>query len=130
MLLNFMKEKIAATFTDLDTSIFKQGKSIVFRANAYAELHYKDVTFSVQDVAEYVGISKNYFTSQYKEQAQKGYWEYVTELRMKKAKEYLLTTEETVGNIAGNVGYESEYHFSRKFKEYYGEAPNRFRKKQ
>ncbi|NCC44473.1 MAG: AraC family transcriptional regulator, partial [Clostridia bacterium] len=25
-------------------------------------------------------------------------------------------------------GYESEYHFSRKFKEYTGESPNRFRK--
>ncbi|NCC44785.1 MAG: response regulator, partial [Clostridia bacterium] len=98
-LLDFLVEKIKDTFMDLEKCMVNQGRSLVFAANAFTELYYCDVDFSVQKVADHIGISKNYFTSQYKEQSGTGFWEYVTTLRMEKAKEYLITTEEAVGNI-------------------------------
>jgi two-component system response regulator YesN len=127
-LLKFVRAKIENTFRNIEEDLVGKESSLVFRANAFTALYYCDVSFSVQKVADYIGISKNYFTSLYKEQSGTGFWEYVTKLRMKRAVDWLLTSEETVGNIGRNVGYESEYHFSRKFKEYMGDSPNRYRK--
>lgn len=121
-------DKIDQTFLRIDSSFFGQGNRLVFRTNALAEISYMDSSFSVQAAADYNGISKNYFTGLYKEQAGIGFWEYVTKLRMEKAKELLVSTDELVGSISSMVGYESEFHFSRKFKEYTGESPNQFRK--
>lgn len=127
-LKHFIKEKIAATFQDIDECFYRPERRIVFRANAFAELHYKETAFSLQMAADHMGISKNYFTSLYKEQAGIGFWEYVTKLRMEKAAELLVTTDQMTRDIGREVGYESEYHFSRKFKEYTGESPNNYRK--
>lgn len=127
-LKRFLKEKISSTFQDIDQSFYKPGRGIVFRTNAFTELHYGEISFSVQTAADYMGISRNYFTSLYKEQAGIGFWEYVTKLRMEKAAELLVTTEQMTRDIGRAVGYESEYHFSRKFKEYAGESPNKYRK--
>lgn len=127
-LKQFLKEKIAATFRDIDESFYQPGRRIVFRVNAFTELHYGDASFSVQTAADYIGISKNYFTSLYKEQAGIGFWEYVTKLRMERAAQMLVTTDQMTRDVGRAVGYESEYHFSRKFKEYTGESPNNYRK--
>lgn len=127
-LKRFLTDKIATTFQDIDQSFYQPGRRIVFRTNAFTELHYGEASFSVQMAADHMGISKNYFTSLYKEQAQIGFWEYVTKLRMEKAAELLVTTDQMTRDIGRAVGYESEYHFSRKFKEYTGESPNNYRK--
>ena len=126
-LKNMIKNKIHNTFLELGNCFSKQGKSVVFRANLFTQIAYGDPSFSLQNVAEYIGMNKNYFTSLYKEQTGIGFWEYVTKLRMEKALELLLTTNEKIHVIARQVGYESEYHFSRKFKEYNGSSPNQFR---
>lgn len=124
----FIEEKINRTFDDIRGGSSAPGKNLVFRANAFTEMSYQDAGFSVQKVADHIGISKNYFTSQYKELTGIGFWEYVTKLRMEKAKELLVTTDEMIGTIAGMVGYESEFHFSRKYKEYTGQSPKNYRK--
>lgn len=126
----YVTEKIQATFDSMDMQINQLGRggSVVLKANALAELSYIDQGFSVQSVADSIGISKNYFISLYKERTGTGFWEYVTKLRMEKAKEILLFTNETIGAAASMTGYESEYYFSRKFKEYTGESPRQFRK--
>lgn len=127
-LYSWLIDKINQTFQEIDQAFFGPGRRLVLRTNAFVEVSYADPAFSVQDAADYNGISKNYFTGLYKEQAGIGFWEYVTNRRMEKAKELLMTTDELINVVAGMVGYESEFHFSRKFKEYTGESPNRFRK--
>lgn len=124
----FIRDKIKETFTDIGEYFRFPGKKLVFCVNAFTEISYHKADFSVQQAADYIGLSKNYFTSQYKELTGNGFWEYVTKLRIEKAKELLITTDEMIGNVARMVGYESEYHFSRKFKEYVGKSPKNFRK--
>lgn len=129
-LKDFLTDKITETFDSLDVQGYQTGKggSLVLKANALAELSYTKQDFSVQSAADGIGISKNYFISLYKEHTGMGYWEYVTKLRMEKAKEILLFTDAAVGETASLVGYDSEYYFSRKFKEYTGMSPKQFQK--
>ena len=101
---------------------------VVEAANFYAQEHYAEEGFSVKKAAHYVGMSSNYFVSMYKELSGQGFWDYVTQIRIRKAMELLCATEETVGSIAREIGYANEYHFSRKFKEITGSTPTQYRK--
>jgi AraC-like DNA-binding protein len=105
-----------------------RGKALILKVNAYTSLHFSSRNFCVRQVAEYVGLSRNYFTKIYKDISGLGFWEFVTRLRMEKAKHLLLNTDDTINTIAEAVGYNSEYHFSRKFKEYTALSPGGYRK--
>ncbi len=100
---------------------------MVCRANRYVEEHFCEQELMTQQVAQHVGLSKNYFVTLYKEFSGRGFWEFVTELRMERAKTLLAQTDLAVGEIARAVGYESEFHFSRKFREAEGLPPRDYR---
>jgi AraC-like DNA-binding protein len=53
---------------------------------------------------------------------------YLTELRMRHAKELLSTCECTITQISECIGYENPYYFSNIFKQYTGVSPSAFRK--
>lgn len=101
---------------------------VIKKANQYAKDNFMRVDFAVQEAADFVGLSRNYFVTVYKEYANRGYWDYVTELRIEKASQLLMSTDWPIAYIARYVGYESEYHFSRKFKGIVGVSPSKYRK--
>lgn len=55
--------------------------------------------------------------------------QYVSELKLKQAKELLLQTDVTVEEIARRLGFSSVHHFSRQFHRWTGMPPSRFRPK-
>ncbi|GIQ63873.1 hypothetical protein PACILC2_24410 [Paenibacillus cisolokensis] len=54
--------------------------------------------------------------------------DYLTDLRINRAKRYLAETEERLRDIALKVGYSDEFYFSRKFKKEVGVSPSDFAK--
>ena len=85
-------------------------------------------SFSATEVADEVNLSRNYFLKIFKENMGMVFGDYVTKIRMDKAKELLKNTDITVYSISLEVGYESQYHFSRKFESLYGVSPIEYRK--
>ena len=57
-----------------------------------------------------------------------GFYEYLIQLRMVKAKELLKISNETIKNICNQVGYSDVKHFTALFKKYTGIKPGEFRK--
>ena len=55
-------------------------------------------------------------------------WDFITELRMKKAKDYLISTTFSIGDIAKKCGFENIYYFSTAFKKAEGISPIKYRK--
>jgi AraC-like DNA-binding protein len=54
--------------------------------------------------------------------------QYLLDIRIKKAKELLLSTDFSINEIAGKTGFESIYHFSKFFKQKNKLSPSLFRK--
>ena len=57
-----------------------------------------------------------------------GVFEYLTLLRMQKARELLQETQLPMYEIASKVGYESDLAFTKTFKKHTGTTPTRYRK--
>ncbi len=88
------------------------------------------VTVTLDMLSDYFHLSKPYLSKYIKEKAGMTFQEVVKEERMKKAKNMLKHTSNTVETIAANVGYENVEHFNRLFKRSYGVTPVQYRKKQ
>ena len=56
--------------------------------------------------------------------------QYVTQKRMEQARELLLHSHASIGEIASSCGFSDVEYFSRTFKSIYGMSPNRWRKTQ
>lgn len=54
--------------------------------------------------------------------------EYITGVRMQKAKALLTTTDQKLTAIAESVGYNDVSYFSNVFKKFYGVSPRSMRK--
>lgn len=102
---------------------------IVRIAKEYTKQNCQKKELSLQEVADAVGISRTYFSRLFKDMTGEKYWDYLSRCRIEKAKELLLNTNLGQAQISEEVGYGSEFHFSRKFKEIVGMSPNKFRKR-
>lgn len=86
---------------------------------------------SLDDVARSVYLSSGYLSIIFKEETGYTVLEYITYIRMQKAKELILQVPALkVKDIAEQLGYNNVQSFIRYFKKYYGETPMAFRKKE
>lgn len=83
---------------------------------------------SLEEVADFVGFNASYFSTLFKKESGKNFLEYLSEVRMNRAKELLKETNLTVANICSQVGYSDLKHFTQSFRKATGLKPNEFRK--
>ncbi|WP_059102592.1 response regulator [Shouchella shacheensis] len=103
-------------------------KGMLVQAKGYMEIHYhKPIT--LEDVAGRIGISSYYLSKLFKDQFQVTFIEYLTNIRLEKAKELLLDGMISVKEIALNIGYKDPNYFSRVFKKETGLSPRDYRSK-
>ncbi len=100
--------------------------SLVEEAKNYIKDNYaKDI--SLDDVSGRVDVSPYYFTRLFKEETGETFLEYLTGLRMDKAKELMKDQNLSVKDICAQVGYSDPNYFSRIFKKAVGETPTEYR---
>jgi two-component system response regulator YesN len=103
-------------------------KNLVSKAIEYIKSNYnKDIT--LDEVASFVCSSSYYFSKIFKEFTGKNYVDYITELRIQKAKEMLLRGNLSIKEICFEVGYNDPNYFSRVFKKIEGVSPTEFKGK-
>ncbi len=100
--------------------------SQVETAKEYIRDHYsRDI--SLDDVSRRVNISPYYFSKIFKEETGEGFVEYLTGIRMDKARELLSTTDLSMKEIGAMVGYADPNYFSRSFKKNVGVTPTEYK---
>ena len=122
------KEDFLAIIRQLCEQIIlqKEGNDAISMAKKYIQLHYQD-SFSLEDVADYVGLTPTYFTKLFKEQTKQTFIDYVTDYRIEKSKELLLNTKLSLKEIVYEVGYKDPNYFSRVFKKWTKVSPKQYR---
>ncbi len=84
---------------------------------------------SLEELAKVAGMSRSTFAEQFRTAANLSPIAYLTRWRLEKAREHLSRGDQTVGQVAHNVGYNSEVAFSRAFKREYGLSPASLRRR-
>lgn len=104
----------------------EQNNSVVGKAKEYIKEHFnKDI--SLEEVAKYVDISPYYFSKLFKEEEGQNFIEYLTSLRIAKAKKLLQESEASIKEVCCEVGYSDPNYFSRIFKKVVGYTPTEYR---
>ncbi|MBR1693358.1 MAG: helix-turn-helix transcriptional regulator, partial [Lachnospiraceae bacterium] len=118
--------KIQEACRNIATKKEKSSDSIVSRAKDYIKAHFgKDI--SLDDVSREVNISPYYFSKLFKEETGENFIEYVTAVRMEKAKELLTGSDKSMKEIGLEVGYADPNYFSRTFKKNLGVTPTEYK---
>lgn len=101
--------------------------TIVERARRFIDAHYADSALSLQTVAEEVDMSPSYFSILFKQTIERSFINYLTDLRMERAKYLLCKTNYKAYEICFMVGYDNPTYFSTLFKRYTGVSPKEYR---
>jgi two-component system, response regulator YesN len=103
-------------------------KEILVKAKDFMRKNYKrDIT--LEEVAEQVKVSSFYFSKLFKAETGMNYMDYLTYLRLEKAKEMLMEGVESIKTIGYEVGYNDPNYFSRVFKKVEGVTPSEYKSK-
>lgn len=94
----------------------------------YIHHHYTE-NITMQQVADHVGLSPNYFCSKFHKEIGQSFKQYLRGLQLNHAATLLKVTDMSVSNISLESGINSFAHFLRDFKLYYGMTPTQYRKK-
>lgn len=97
----------------------------VEKAAAYAREHYTD-SLTVEQLASIAGVGRWQFSEQFRALTGEKPLDYIHTLRMNRAKELLLLTDEPLREIALSVGFRDECYFSRRFSRMYGCSPKAY----
>lgn len=101
-------------------------EGIILKSIEYIKSHYNS-EITLEEVAGYICVSSYYFSKIFKEYTGKNYVDYITELRIEKAKEMLKSGERSIKDICFEVGYNDPNYFSRVFKKVEGVTPSEFK---
>ncbi len=98
----------------------------VERAKQYIAEQYS-YPISVEDVADYTGVSRSYLFRLFQGMMNQSPKEYLLQYRIGQACQLLNQTDLTVGSIAHSVGFEDNLYFSKVFKKYKSCTPSEYR---
>lgn len=123
-------EALHCLFTVLQ-SIHKPLKQTAFDPVATAT-HYLESNYfrevDIGQLASQLGFSRAYFSTLFQKRTGESPYQYLTKIRLQKAKEYLRAGNLGVEEIAFSVGFSCVSRFSELFKKYEGVSPLQFRK--
>ncbi len=105
------------------------GNRAVLSARQYLSQNFTNPNLMLQDAAKAAGMSNSRFSTVFAQEMGVTFTEYLTGLRMGKAKELLRATQLRSSEISFAVGYSDRHYFSYLFKKNTGMTPSEFREK-
>lgn len=136
LLLEILSDRDERSSLD-NNLIFDEEKGIIItptsrrdpvgKAINYIQEHFKNPAISLNDVSNSAHLSSSHLAFLLKKQLGMSYKQFLTQLRMKTAMNYLKETDWTIDIIAESVGYPNVTNFYRLFQRETGVTPKAFR---
>ena len=124
----YAKKMISQAIEIRDQNSGNKNRSILKTAVDFIDSHYMEEDISLNTVANVANVSANHFSALFSQNMGQTFIEYLTTLRMNKAKELLRCTGMRSSEIAGEIGYKDAHYFSYLFKKTQGMTPSDYRK--
>lgn len=128
--LNDIRGELAAKVTELVQRFRKQAESKDFvmchRMIEYMKQHLGE-PIGIPEISESIGISSSLASQLFKQETGETIYNYLTKLRMDRAGELLLKSDDRISDIAQMVGYQHENSFIRSFRKFKDITPGKYR---
>jgi AraC-like DNA-binding protein len=97
----------------------------VDKAITYMHAEYMN-SISIQEIADHLNLDRKYFSRTFSMHTGSSPQQYLLNLRLTKAAEFMVTHNETPSSSAALVGYTDLYQFSKIFKKHFGMSPRTY----
>ncbi len=118
--------KMSQACANIQNKRREQSDNVIEAAKEYIKNNYSK-NISLEDVSRNVDISPYYFSRIFKEDTGVNFIDYLTDVRIEKAKELLSGTNMSMKEICLMVGYSDPNYFSRTFKKQIGITPTEYK---
>jgi len=122
-LRDFISSVVAKT-----EKIERQYRKAIDDCLRYIHMYYNR-DLSLQEAAQRANMNCSYFCKLFKDETGMNFKEYITSIRITKAKDYLRYSNERIHDIAAIIGYNDPKYFNVVFKKSVGVTPSQFREK-
>ncbi|MDD3214727.1 MAG: response regulator [Eubacteriales bacterium] len=126
-LITVFRQQALGVIAEYQALVSSNNTRPINMAKQYIQEHYQE-HLSLDEISEYVGFNPSYFATLFRKETNQTVVEYITEVRIRQAREMLRTTRLTVQEICEAVGYRDGKHFLKTFKKDTGVSPNEYRK--
>lgn len=124
-LLELVMEDASHIMEILDTESFS--KLNIARIRSYIQENIAEVTR--RSIADHFHFSPNYLSKLFRNVEGVSLINYIQNQRMERAKELLCNSDQSISEIAMEIGYPNFSHFSKRFRDFMGCSPNEYRRK-
>ena len=102
-------------------------REVIVKAREYIDSNYTSGDISLYSTAAHVGISPNHLSTVFAQETGENFIDYLTRIRLEKAKQLLQTTSMKSADIANETGFNDPHYFSYIFKKNIGLSPREYR---
>ncbi len=110
------------------SSVYSGSSALISQALKYIMTHFPD-NIGLNSVCDYLHVNPSYFSTLFRQEMNRTFTDYLTELRIEKACKLLLETNLRIVDISSEVGFEDQSYFNKVFKKSKNLTPREFRQK-
>ena len=122
-----IQDVLYKTVEYLQQKNIENSNNIIANIKSYIEDNLNE-EISLERLSEEVYLTPNYIGHIFKEEVGISYLEYLTQVRIEKAKNMLMNPTNKIYEISERVGYKNSNYFSKLFRKYTGYTPSQYRK--
>lgn len=124
---NWIRNIITWVVSSLQESKNTKISKVILNARNFIKENYANDNLSLRQISEYVQLSESYFSTIFTKEIGTSFIDYLTSIRIEKAKELLEYSNLKIYEICEKVGYTNKEHFSRIFKKHVGVSPKDYK---
>lgn len=123
----YIRQMLTKAIDARDMVSKKKYSAVIHEAKKYILENFNNEEISLNTVAANVNISPSHFSTIFSQETGQNFVEFLTEVRMEKAKELLLCSSMKCAEIGYEVGYKDSHYFTYLFKKTQGITPTNYR---
>ena len=125
-----VRSLLAVLFEYRDSHSSGRYQSVIVKAREFINSNFASTNISLYSTADHVGISPNHLSTVFVQETGENFIEYLTRVRIERAKLLLKTSNMKSVDIANETGFSDPHYFSYIFKKNTGLSPREWRLKE